>query len=102
MHWPAPERRHTTVENLQWADNSQPNYVFYGHAPYNTSKSAFYSATGRINSQILLLCRPIGGEVAPQRDESSIRRLIERVKGSALSRPMLFCVDGLASYVSII
>jgi transposase-like protein len=44
----------------------------------------------------------IGGEVAPQRDESLIRRLIERVKSSALSRPMLFCVDGLASYVSII
>ena len=44
----------------------------------------------------------LGGEVAPQRDESLIRRLIERVKAQALCRPMLFCVDGLASYVSVI
>ena len=44
----------------------------------------------------------LGGEVAPQRDERLIRRLLERVKRSALCRPLLFCVDGLASYVSMI
>jgi hypothetical protein len=44
----------------------------------------------------------LGGEVAPERDESLIRRLIERVKANARCRPMWFYVDGLASDVSVI
>jgi len=44
----------------------------------------------------------LGGEVAPKRDENLIRRLMECVKRCALCRPMLFCVDGLASYVRMI
>jgi transposase-like protein/IS1 family transposase len=44
----------------------------------------------------------LGGAVAQQRDEGLIRRLLEQVKRCALCRPMLFCTDGLKTYVSAI
>ena len=42
----------------------------------------------------------LGAEVSPQRDGSLIERLLQRVKrcASALGGPLLFCMDGLASY----
>jgi IS1 family transposase len=41
----------------------------------------------------------LAGEVSEQRDMTLIRRLIERVRTGALHRPLLFCTDGLCSYV---
>lgn len=44
----------------------------------------------------------LAGEVSEQRDMPLIRRLIERVRACALHRPLLFCIDGLCSYVRAI
>ena len=44
----------------------------------------------------------LAGEVSEQRDMTLIRRLIERVRAGALHRPLLFCTDGLCSYVRAI
>ena len=44
----------------------------------------------------------LAGEVSEQRDMTLIRRLIERVHACALHRPLLFCTDGLCSYVRAI
>jgi transposase-like protein len=44
----------------------------------------------------------LAGEVSEQRDMPLIRRLIERVRRCALPRPLLFCTDGLCSYVRAI
>ena len=44
----------------------------------------------------------LGGVVSAYRDGQRITRLIEQVRRCALYRPLLFCVDGLASYVSSI
>lgn len=44
----------------------------------------------------------LAGEVSQQRDMTLIRRLIERVRRCALPRPLLFCTDGLCSYVRAI
>ena len=44
----------------------------------------------------------LAGEVSEQRDMALIRRLIERVRACALRRPMLFCTDGLCSYIRAI
>jgi len=44
----------------------------------------------------------LAGEVSEQRDMTVIRRLIERVRAGALHRPLLFCTDGLCSYVRAI
>ena len=44
----------------------------------------------------------LAGEVSKQRDMMLIRRLIERVRACALRRPMLFCTDGLCSYIRAI
>jgi transposase-like protein/IS1 family transposase len=44
----------------------------------------------------------LAGEVSEQRDMALIRRLIERVHACALQRPMLFCTDGLCSYIRAI
>ena len=41
----------------------------------------------------------LAGEVSEQRDMPLIRRLIERVRACALHRPLLFCTDGLCSYI---
>ena len=41
----------------------------------------------------------LAGEVREQRDMTWIRRLIKRVRRCALPRPLLFCTDGLCSYV---
>lgn len=44
----------------------------------------------------------LAGEVSEQRDMRLIRRLIERVRTCALPHPMLFCTDGLCSYIRAI
>jgi transposase-like protein/IS1 family transposase len=44
----------------------------------------------------------LAGEVSEQRDMLLIRRLIERVRACALHRPLLFCTDGLCSYMRAI
>src|SRR6266581_458574 len=44
----------------------------------------------------------LGGEVSEQRDMTLIRRLIERVRRCAAPRPLLFCTDGLCSYMRAI
>ena len=44
----------------------------------------------------------LGGEVSEQRDLPLIRRLIERVRCCAAHRPLLFCTDGLCSYIRAI
>jgi hypothetical protein len=41
----------------------------------------------------------LAGEVSEQRDMPLIRRLIERVRRCARPRPLLFCTDGLCSYI---
>jgi transposase-like protein len=44
----------------------------------------------------------LAGEVSGQRDMTLIRRVIERVRACALQRPLLFCTDGLCSYIRAI
>jgi transposase-like protein/IS1 family transposase len=44
----------------------------------------------------------LAGEVSVQRDMALIRCLIERVRRCALRRPLLFCTDGLCSYMRAI
>ena len=44
----------------------------------------------------------VAGEVSEHRDMTLIRRLIERVRACALPRPLLFCTDGLCSYIRAI
>ena len=44
----------------------------------------------------------LAGEVSAQRDMPLIRRLIERVRACALPRPLLWCTDGLCSYIRAI
>ena len=44
----------------------------------------------------------LAGEVSEQRDMTLIRRLIERVRRCALHRPLLFCTEGLGSYIRAI
>jgi transposase-like protein/IS1 family transposase len=44
----------------------------------------------------------LAGEVSEQRDMTLIRRLVERVRRCALHRPLLFCTDGLCSYIRAI
>ena len=44
----------------------------------------------------------LGGVVSAHRDGKLITHLIEQVRRCALYRPLLFCVDGLAAYVSAI
>ena len=44
----------------------------------------------------------LAGEVSEHRDLTLIRRLIERVRACALHRPLLFCTDGLCSYIRAI
>ena len=44
----------------------------------------------------------LAGEVSERRDMALIRRLMARVRRCALSRPLLFCTDGLCSYVRAI
>ena len=41
----------------------------------------------------------LGGEVSPHRDLSLIRRLLQRVRRSALAGRLLICTDGLCTYV---
>jgi transposase-like protein len=44
----------------------------------------------------------LAGEVSPHRDMPLIRRLIERVRRGATPRPLLFCTDGLSTYIRAI
>src|ERR687884_2021981 len=44
----------------------------------------------------------LGGEVSEQRDMTLLRRLIARVRRCAAHRPLLFCTDGLVSYIRAI
>jgi transposase-like protein len=44
----------------------------------------------------------LAGEVSAQRNMPLIRRLIERVRRCAAHRPLLFCTDGLCSYIRAI
>ena len=44
----------------------------------------------------------LAGEVSAHRDMPLIRRLIERVRTCALPRPLVFCTDGLCSYIRAI
>jgi transposase-like protein len=45
----------------------------------------------------------IWGVIAPHRDESLIRRVLEKVRAAArLGQPILFAVDGFTSYVTMI
>ena len=44
----------------------------------------------------------LAGEVSEHRDMTLMRRLMERVRACALPRPLLFCTDGLCSYVRAI
>lgn len=44
----------------------------------------------------------LAGEVSERRDMALIRGLIARVRRCALPRPLLFCTDGLCSYVRAI
>ena len=44
----------------------------------------------------------LGGVLSSNRDAKLITHLIEQVRNCALYRPLLFCVDGLVTYVSAI
>jgi transposase-like protein len=44
----------------------------------------------------------LAGEVSEQRDLALIRRVLERVRRCALPLPILFCTDGLCSYIRAI
>jgi len=44
----------------------------------------------------------LGGVVGPHRDRDLLRALLAHVRAGALCRPLLFCVDGLSTYVKVI
>jgi IS1 family transposase len=44
----------------------------------------------------------LAGEVSVRRDMPLVRRLIERVRRGAAHCPLLFCTDGLCSYIRVI
>ena len=44
----------------------------------------------------------LGGVASPQRDESLLTDLIQRVRRCTLCRPLLFCVDGWRAYLPAI
>lgn len=44
----------------------------------------------------------LGGELSPTRNKALLRRLTDRVRSTALCRPLVFAVDGLPGYVSSI
>jgi len=44
----------------------------------------------------------LGGCVSPQRDRSLIVQVVQQIRASALCRPLLISVDGLAAYVTAI
>jgi transposase-like protein len=44
----------------------------------------------------------LGGVISAQRDRDLIGALIEKVRACALPRPLLVCVDGLATYVNAV
>lgn len=44
----------------------------------------------------------LGGVTSVTRDEGLITRLVQQVRGCALARPLLICVDGLRAYLSAV
>src|SRR5437879_734237 len=44
----------------------------------------------------------LGGVIAVNRDRTLIEQLVRQIRACALPRPLLICVDGLASYVTAI
>lgn len=42
----------------------------------------------------------LGGMVSPHRDRALIMALVQKIRACALPRPLLLCVDGLATYVT--
>lgn len=44
----------------------------------------------------------LGGVVSPHRDRALIENLVRKIRACALPRPLLICVDGLATYVNVI
>lgn len=44
----------------------------------------------------------LGGVVSERRDEKLLTQLIQRIRASALCRPLLFCVDGWRAYLPAI
>jgi transposase-like protein len=44
----------------------------------------------------------LGGVVSPHRDRALIEKLVRQIHRCALPRPLLICVDGLATYVTAI
>lgn len=44
----------------------------------------------------------LGAAVSPQRDEGLMDQIVQRVRETALARPLLVCVDGLRSYIPAI
>jgi transposase-like protein len=44
----------------------------------------------------------LGGVVSPHRDRALIEKLVRQIRACALARPLLICVDGLATYVGAI
>jgi transposase-like protein len=44
----------------------------------------------------------LGGVVSPHRDRTLIEKLVHQIRACALPRPLLICVDGLATYVGAI
>ena len=44
----------------------------------------------------------LGAEMGKRRDKTLLKALMQRVRASALCRPLLFCVDGFSAYVQVI
>jgi transposase-like protein len=44
----------------------------------------------------------LGGVVSPHRDRALIGQLVRQIRACARRRPLLICVDGLATYVGVI
>jgi len=44
----------------------------------------------------------LGGSISPHRDGQLIALIVQQIRASALCRPLLICVDGLAAYVTAI
>lgn len=44
----------------------------------------------------------LGGVISPHQDRALIRQLVQKIRACALPRPLLICVNGLATYVKVI
>jgi hypothetical protein len=71
-----------------------------GHVPADELRVK--TQGGRVWMALAMMVRTrlwLAGEVSAQRDMPLIRGLIERVRRCAAHRPLLFCTDGLCSYI---